>query len=370
MATAKKKINSKAAGRKKMVWHITDFRELFELPDDLRKKRIGPLSYTKSFVSLTGKSEAPEVKHCERLNDLKSRPERHLLRSVFEDLKNFSGKKELAHRGYLVTTAEQPAGYEYLASQLKIDISELKKAVPILGQIGLLERISMDGFADEARPKKTKSKARKKDKSEQSGTVRNSPDASGKRRKTLKKRKGNQSNYKTNSNENNGNDKGNTKGELKRQDKDNSNAIEAPPPTTQPIKPQVSAKRGVLIQFTPPSELKNTGRLGDIAEKILHRYNPAAKQFAFEVYEALKLPWDPTSEQGKRELGCFASIWEKAVGWQNAGIAMTMIDELRERAIAEARKIANRRQNRKKGAVFCVVFKRLLSARCKVVEAV
>lgn len=129
---------------------------------------------------------------------------------------------------------------------------------------------------------------------------------------------------------------------------------------------QVSARRGSLIQFTNPSKLQNTERIGEITKKILHRYSPDAEQFAFEIYQALKLPWDPTSEEGKRELGCFASFWEKVAGWQNAGIPLLVLDELRERAIVEARKIANRRQNRKRGAVWCVVFKRVLSARCKV----
>ena len=62
-------------------------------------------------------------------------------------------------------------------------------------------------------------------------------------------------------------------------------------------------------------------------------------------------------------MGCFASVWQKVAGWQNAGIPLPVLDELRERAIAEARKIANRRQNRKKGVVWCVVFNRLVASR-------
>ena len=109
------------------------------------------------------------------------------------------------------------------------------------------------------------------------------------------------------------------------------------------------------VQSAAPSELKNTEMLGDIAKKILHRYSPEAKEFGFEIYRALELPWEPTSEEGKRELGCFASAWQKAAG-------VPGIDELRERAIAEARKIAKRRQNRKKGAVWCTVFNNLVAA--------
>jgi len=117
-----------------------------------------------------------------------------------------------------------------------------------------------------------------------------------------------------------------------------------------------------VIQFPGSSELKNTALLGDIAKGMLHRYNPDAKQFAFEIYQALKLPCDPTTDEGKRELGCFASVWQKVTG-----IPPPVFDELRERAIDEARKIANRRQNRKKGAVWCTVFKNLeVAYKCRI----
>jgi len=144
--------------RQKRVWHITDFRELFELPDDLRKDRPGPLSYTKSFVCLSGISKRHEIAHFERIQDLKSRPKRHLLRSIFEDLKNWSGKKTIKHRGYFLTTAELPATYEYLAAQLRLDVTELKQAMSILEEIGLIERLSMDTLPSDKHAKKAKKK--------------------------------------------------------------------------------------------------------------------------------------------------------------------------------------------------------------------
>lgn len=77
--TAGKKKNS---CRDKKAWHITDFRELFELNDDIRKGRPGPLTYTKSVVTVSGLSKEAEVRHFERMRVLKARQERHLLRSV------------------------------------------------------------------------------------------------------------------------------------------------------------------------------------------------------------------------------------------------------------------------------------------------
>jgi hypothetical protein len=160
-------------GRLLKVWQVTDFGELFELSDDIRKKRSGPLTFTKSVVTVSGLSKETEVKHFERMRDLKSRPNRHLLRSVFEDLKNWTGGKHYGQRGYLITTDCKPASYIYLAAQLAVDSKDLQKAMLELEQIGLLERVNLNGqFKD-------------------SGLVRTEPDIAGRKRMPLKKDKNN-----------------------------------------------------------------------------------------------------------------------------------------------------------------------------------
>lgn len=326
------KAKTKCRGRK--VWHITDFRSLFELSDDLRKKRPGPLTFTKSPVTLTAGSKVPDINLWERLQQLKSRPERHLLRSVFEDLKCWAGLKTIKDRGFLVTTEGQPASYEYIAAQLKLKVDEVKQAMALLEEIGLLERMPVKI------KKSPDTSGQGRTKTDLSGHSRKKPDTAGRKRKPLKKKS-----------KTNGNGKGKSKGNKKRLSKDKPNAIKVPPSTTQPIKPQTSAKGGTLIPFASPSKLKNTELLGDIAGDMIHKYNPHAKRFALEIYRALKLPWDPKSEMGRRELGCFASMWH-SIDSHNG-------DELWARAVAEAKKIGKRRQNKKKGAVWCHVFKKL-----------
>ena len=321
---------TKTKGRGRKVWHITDFRKLFELSDDLRKKRPGPLTFTKSPVTLTAGSKDPDIKLWERLQQLKSRPERHLLRSVFEDLKSWAGLKTIRDRGYLITTEGRPATYEYIAAQLKLEGPEIKKAMTLLEEVGLLERLAAKSGCGRT-------------KAEPSGPVRTKTDTAGRKRKPLKKKSKVKGNGKDKSNSN-----------IKRQGKAKPNDRKVPPSTTQPFQPQVSAKGGTLISFASPSKLKNPQLLGDIADKILPRYNPHAKRFALEIYQALKLPWDPMSEMGRRELGCFASAWHR--------VDIPEADELWARAVTEARKIGKRRQNKKKGAVWIVVFKNLAAA--------
>jgi hypothetical protein len=331
MAIEKK--NSSSRGKK--VWHIADFRELFELPDDLRKDRPGPLSYTKSFVALSGLSKESEIRHFERLQELKARPERHLLRSVFEDLKNWSGKKTIRHRGYFLTTSEQPASYEYLAAQLQLNVTELKKAIPILEQIGLIERVPFSVWRDNDRlykaTKKRKKSVKKGTRSSQrktgtskknkkpdlSGRIRTEPDEIG---SPLKNDKGNGKGKSKGKSKINGNpkrkiknDNSNRKHNVKAIEKQENRAAKTTtaPTTAPPFVPQDSAalSRPGTIKFPACSaavkDNRGPAKLGDVAEGILHRYNPEAKQFAFEIYQALELPWDPTSKEGKRELGCF-----------------------------------------------------------------
>ena len=167
------RVASVSKGPLRKAWHITNFRELFELTDDIRKNRPGPLSYTKSQVTLSGLSKEAEIKHFERIRLLKARPERHLLRSVFEDLKNWTGGKHYGPRGYLVTTDGKPASYEYMAAQLEqMNVDDLKRAIPKLAEIGLIERAPFNGSPDGSGPNRTH------------------PDTSGSKHLPLKKRQG------------------------------------------------------------------------------------------------------------------------------------------------------------------------------------
>lgn len=145
--SAKKKTNSK----KIKVLHITDFEKIFEPSDAKRKKQQGPLSFTKSLVTTHFLSKEAEIRYFERIKVIKAHTERHLLRSTYEDLKNWTAGKYLGPRGFLVNADYKPASYAYLSDQLDhIPIEDLKKSLPILERIGLLERIDFDGFPDAA----------------------------------------------------------------------------------------------------------------------------------------------------------------------------------------------------------------------------
>ena len=165
---AKKNNNSKAM----KVLHVTDFELIFEPSDARRKKQKGPLSFTKSLVTTHFLSKDAEIRYFERMKVLKAHDQRHLLRSVYEDVKNWVAGKYLGPRGFLVDADYKPASYTYLANQLDhVPIEDLKIALPILVKIGLFEKVCFDGFPDAA------------------GRGRTRPDGSGRRRKPLNKGK-------------------------------------------------------------------------------------------------------------------------------------------------------------------------------------
>lgn len=347
----------------KKVWRITDWEAIYELTDDVRKKRPGPLTYTKSQVTISGLSKAEEVRHYEMMKELKARPERHLLRSILQDLTNWTGAKHFGPRGFLITTDGKSARYDYIAAQLEhLDVDELKKAMRILSEIGLIERVTLNGELI-------------------SGPKRIGPDESGRKHKPLKKDKRTSGSKKkspnrTKAKKSSGNDKS-LRAKDKRQTANShkSNVLKGqteyqtttPPTTTPPFMPKASDAEGSLIKFTaPPGSVKHNRsgpqKLGDIIAGMEHRYHQDAKEFGYEIYRALKLRWEPTSPQGRRELGCFASMWMKA---KRTNISSQALNELRDRAIHEAQKLGRKRQKRGNiSAIWCTIFNRILDSKC------
>jgi len=365
------------------VWYITDFRELFKLTDDVRKKHPGPLSYTKSQVTLSGLSKGGEIRHFEMMKILKSRSERHLLRSVFEDLKNWTAGKHYGPRGYLVTTEDKPASYEYLAAQLQINTDDLKQSMPILAKIGLIERVSLNVLLDGAGPSRTH------------------PDTPGSKHRPLKngKAKGN-SKTKTKG-KGKSKSKANEQGASKRQSgvtaraKENGNSAkrkaitqekdqaagqgqskgqgqEEPPTTpttTPPFKPLESDDLGGshVIPFTAPqTSLKPaSGRQHPAVAAVAGGYDRNDEVFGARVYVALGLRWDTGSPEGRREICCFASKWAQA-RVSLARLPPEVVDGLGVRLIKEAGIIARRgKRNKRPGAVWCTVVDKLVRARLR-----
>jgi len=382
------------------VWHITDFQDLFELSDDVRKGRSGPLRYTKSIVTLSPFAPDGEARHFERMCLLKSRPERHLLRSTFEDLKNWTSAKQFGPRGFLVTSDGKPAGHEYLAAQLGLSAADIKQALPILEALGFLERIPLNGQLEPTASKRKKRSAKKRKKTASKGTqkkaresqnatkgtgesstealpdsavsIRNGPERSGnslRKAKSKSKAKGKEKQKAPDGLTAKGN-----KEKEKRLAVEQGQSQEAAPsvgqaePQAEPFKPHLSDASGGdarVIPIHPPggSVKSHTERSGGHIHHAGTDYNRFDVQYGTKVFRTLGYQYAIDSIEAIREITAFASAWHKALE-RMSGAPPPEIDKLGARLITEARKIARRRnKNRNPGAVWCTVLDRIVNAR-------
>lgn len=408
------------------VWHIADFRDLYELTDDVRKGRSGPLRYTKSLVTLSPFCADAESRHFERMRRLKARPERHLLRSIFEDLKNWTAMKPFELRGYLVTSEGKKATNEYLAEQLSISVEDLKQALPILEDLGLLELITMDA---RPRPKKTKPKPRRtRSKAASAKKTKNTPKKSTKKSKRKVQNAAKRTvKYPTeglpdsaglsrNETESpcrpsrkvkmkaKNNSKGCAKGkgqeqieqsfasaktirekqeqsahapegatpsERQGQQQDRTTTTPATAPDSMdPTEPDAGQAKVIPLAGACPNSdrVSRTGpqTVGAVLSRQQHRYDGEAQAFALAVYEELGLSWDRDSREGRSELGCFAKVFHDGC----KGISTAEIGQIKVKALAHAAQVRkNAKRCRNPSAVWVKKFEGLVqryqSKKCK-----
>jgi hypothetical protein len=342
------------------VWHISRFRERYELPDDIRYDRTSPLIYTKDFVGSGSDDES--CAYWRQLMAMRSKTNWLVLRGAFAELKNIAGNMSKEYRGYLLDSNFKPASVKEIGRWLGVGEKKAQMIIEELRDVGLLEYVAIPQFNGQPRKRTGKS-----------GRARKRTEKPGKARKPLKKKTKVKTNVKNKAKAKiNGSGKTNKKfNNRQRQERKGSNTgtVKSKITTPLPAKSQEAAtgERGVIKfqKLCAPPRADNDNRsglqrLGDIVAGTGPRYSRGAKDFGADIYHALGLSFSPLSVQGRRELGSFASLWERTI---SSGISPSAIQELRERALVEAVKIAKRRRRcRSPGAVFCHVFARLLAA--------
>ena len=418
--------STKKLSRKMKVWHIVDFRDLYELADDVRKERSGPLRYTKSLVTLSPFCADAESRHFERMRRLKARPKRHLLRSIFEDLKNWVSEKPFGLRGYLVTSEGKAATSEYLAEQLSISVKDLEQALPILEDLGFLERISMNA---QPQPKKTKRKPdRTQSKADSAKQTKNAPKKNTKKSErkaqtAAKHAAGHStagfpdsaglSRIETESScqpsrkdkvKAKNNSKGCAKGKGQEQieqsfasaktvREEQEQSAHAPEGATPSERQGQQQDRTAATPATAPGSMNSTEpdagqakvipfagacpnsdrvsragpqTVGAVLSRQQHRYDGEAQAFALAVYEELGLPWDRDGREGRSELGCFAKVFHDGC----KGLSTAEIAQIKMKALAHAAQVRkNAKRCRNPSAVWVKKFEGLVqgyqSKKCK-----
>ena len=168
---AKPSPQNKPKNRTQKIWHIFLFEERFELSEDFRGYRTTPLEFVREFVA-SGKDDKG-IKYGIQIEALKRSPNRHVLRSVFVDLRDKAANRSRAYRGYLLNVKDQPASLKDIAGWVGLAPVECRRALKELDDIGLIEWVPVPVWD----MSKNEKPAKKSDSPERSGPDRSSPGA-------------------------------------------------------------------------------------------------------------------------------------------------------------------------------------------------
>jgi hypothetical protein len=141
--SAKSRMKKQRAKIKK-VWRIFRFEARFELPDDVRFCRSGPLVYIRDYVGSGQDDESINYKR--QIGACKASPNRHTLISVFSELREIAANHSRCYRGYLLDERYEPAGINKIAIWVGLKPAEAEKIIKELEEIGLIEQVPMPVF--------------------------------------------------------------------------------------------------------------------------------------------------------------------------------------------------------------------------------
>jgi len=354
-----------------MVWRIFHFDQRFEMEGYVRQ---GGLDYVRMFVTATTKDKSNEsTGFLSQLIELEHYyPEqRDAYEGRFWRLCRLTATQENWLRGYLLDADQQPLGLAKLAARLHLSVPVMKQTLAALKRVGLLECVECPAFE---RPVQEPS---------QDGAQDDRRDGKGKRQKpqrralkpsakAISKRFGKFKNVSENSksiqeSENNRNRNTNlnkdprtsssdptnpTEGEAVTQREDNAQGqatAQGPsgirtalaPTTTPPICPTSSDPGGprvIPIHPPPPRPVHadDPTHISHAVAGIRRRCNPASRQAAERVYQALGGPKIDGTRQYAQDMGCLGAAFDRVV---QSGLAPPVAADLWEGLIAEAQRL-------------------------------
>ena len=170
---------AKAAKAKKAktvkVWHIFRFEQRFEMSDKTTTCRKGPLIFVREYVGVGSDDES--IGYKQQINILKQSPNRHVLRSVWDELREIAAIRSKRYRGYLLDESLKPMTDRRIAMLCGLELSACSNVLKELAAVGLIERVTLPAFdedGDDAPPPtdagKKKTTAKKKTTKKKTGS--------------------------------------------------------------------------------------------------------------------------------------------------------------------------------------------------------
>ncbi len=168
---AKKKPKAKSQQPKakkpkaRLVWHVFHFGERFELAEDMRMCRKGPLQFVRLFVA--GANDNESHISIEQWAMLDREENTLILEAAFIRILKHAARRSRKYRGYVLNEHYRPATTAQIARIVKLDVSATARAIKVLAKYNLIERVAMpdfDSIPDEPDPPRKGTKGTDKSK--------------------------------------------------------------------------------------------------------------------------------------------------------------------------------------------------------------
>ncbi len=373
-------------GRADRVWHVFRFRERFELADDQRFCRKGPLIYARDYVT---PADDESCAYLQQIESLRRRADGLELEGAWARIRAAASRRSRAYRGFLLNERLEPASsIEIGRTVLYVPPQRAEKILGALEAVGLIERVAVpdwDLSLNDLPKKKGTAKRQKagpgdnlsRETTRNPERARETTSATERRRAPLnakRKEKERKEKAKPRPSASERKEKANSRpsaserkaqensrpsaSERKMQENSRPSASATAQTHTQAMSAETSEETTTSPASAPPMtptpsddgrasgslaarpesvHADDLGHLSHALSSVRRRCNQAALQAGRDIYRALGSPWPDDSPESAREVGAFAGCFERAVG---SGIGPAVLVELWESLVKEARRLA------------------------------
>ena len=333
------------------VWKIFRFEERFELPDDSRFCRKGPLLFTRDYVGSGADDES--IGYAQQMNSLRLRPNRLQLKGAFHDLLGIAANRSRKYRGYLLDENLRPASLKKISLWLGINERECKKIMGEIEEVGMIIQVEMPDFGNTNKGKKSRggtrnigeSRAcsRKLEKKHQYKGKDKGKDKSKRESGSRVNRKRNKSGNCNSKDNPNPKEKGKIKQkpqhssgkEPKPKPKPEPESAASPPTTPKGKKPNPNPNPNPMNPTKPDG---GAGKNQAVAGKLDAMYDQTGHQFALDVFRTLGI--QPRADSNAdSEVASWQAAWVRALA---AKLKPSDLSYLWDKTMASAKRLSSR----------------------------
>lgn len=328
---------AKSKRRSAKVWHVYRFTERFELADDQRFCRKGPLIFSKDYVSPADDESVAYLRQVDALTRHRNGLE---LEGAWVRVRRAASARSRAFRGYLLTAEDRPmSDAEIGRTILFCEPRRASRLLKSLADVGLIEHVICPTF-DLSLNEPLRRKPRKK------------APSGPQKAKSQKKKSGRRDSVSRENSENleRARDplRAKMKNEMASGREENANkpdtentSVPGKPPRNTPERSVSPTASGPRRDSRGPDIVRLGMALPRALDSVTHAYALHADDFAAEVFALLRCPFDRDSAMGRREIGNFRAALLEAI---DGGLSPEQIEEVIGKSKVDAGRIGKARR--------------------------